>query len=492
MLKSLSGKLALVLLILFSSIGILYIVLTLFTTRMYQQEVNQKLNHNLAKNLVADHLLTSQGRVHPYAMKELFHLLMVVNPSIEVYLLDTQGTILAFSAPPEKVKRSSIALEPVKRFLAHDDVFPVLGDDPRDEARKKVFSASPIPLHGEPTGYLYIVLGGEEYDSAVEMLQGSYILRLSFWAVLAGLLFAFLAGLLLFHLITRRLRQLASTMDACAKDDFSRPRHDNLQLSHTDRNGDELDRLKFTFSQMIERIRSQVTKLTESDALRRELVANVSHDLRTPLASLHGYLETLLMKEGTLTVDEQRRFLDIAVKQSERVRHLVNELFELAKLDSRETQLNREPFSLGELVQDVTQKFLLAAERKQVTIVANCGVDLPFVMADIALIERALENVIQNALRYTSAGGIITVTLAHTGDGVSVQIADNGCGIPTEDLPHIFDRFYRVEKHSRSESSGLGLAITKKILDLHGSRIEADSKVDIGTTIWFHLPVYAA
>lgn len=489
--RTLYGKLAAVLLLLFCSIGILYIFLTLFTTRMYQQEVNQKLNRALAKNLVADQLLTSQGDVNPYALKELFHLLMVINPSIEIYLLDSNGTILSFSAPPEKVKRTNVALEPVKRFLTETASFPILGDDPRDKNREKVFSVSPIPLHGEPEGYLYIVLGGEEYDSAVEMLQGSYILRLSLWAVLTGLLFALLAGLLLFNALTRRVRQLASTMEAFAKSNFSEqvpmPLHDKLPK----RKRDEIDRLHTTFNRMVQRILQQVTTLKQTDTLRRELVANVSHDLRTPLASLHGYLETLLIKEGTLTAEEQRTFLDIAIKQSERVRKLVGELFELAKLDSHEAQVHRERFSLAELVQDVTQKFQLTAETKGIKLHTDFRANLPFVTADIGLIERVLENLIQNALRYTSEGGTITVALTHTAKTVAVRIEDTGCGIAEQDLPHIFDRFYRADRQQRSEGAGLGLAITKRILELHGSAIEARSTVDVGTTITFQLPTSA-
>src|SRR5207244_5552927 len=126
--------------------------------------------------------------------------------------------------------------------------------------------------------------------------------------------------------------------------------------------GDEVDRLAVTFNEMSSRIALQVAKLKEVDLLRRELVANVSHDLRTPLASLQGYLDTLLLKEGQLSAEEQRRFLEIASRHSERLGKLIEELFELAKLDSQVTPIRVEPFSMPELVQDVVQKFQLRAE----------------------------------------------------------------------------------------------------------------------------------
>ena len=238
---------------------------------------------------------------------------------------------------------------------------------------------------------------------------------------------------------------------------------------------------------MAQRILQQMTTLKHTDTLRRELVANVSHDLRTPLASLHGYLETLLIKEGTLSAEEQRSFLDIALRQSERLRRLVGELFELATLDSHETQVHCEMFSLAELVQDVAQKFQLIAKQKQVELHTQFHADLPFVWGDIGLIERVLENLIENALRYTPSGGTVTLALSQQEHQVLVRITDTGCGIPEQDLPYIFDRFYRVGRHQRSEGAGLGLAITKRILELHGSWVEVDSSVKVGTTIAFCL-----
>ncbi len=488
MFKTLYGKLTAVLLGLLCLVGLLYILLTLYTTRLYLQEVNQKLNRTLAEHLVSDKILMVDGRVNKEALKDVFHMLMVINPTIEIYLLDPHGTILAYSAPPGKVKRQHVSLQQLQRFLSEADIFPILGDDPRDLIRQKVFSVSPIPVKGQIEGYLYVVLGGEEFDSVAQMLEGSYILRLSTWAAAATLLFALLAGLLLFKLLTRRLRTLVSAMEAFKQSDFSE-QVDWLPPSNA-RSGDEIDRLGTTFNQMADRIFQQMKKLKQIDTLRRELVANVSHDLRTPLTSLQGYLETLLLKEGTLTPEEQRNYLEIATKHSEQLGKLVAELFELAKLDSHETQPHLEPFSLGELVQDVVQKFRLVAEKKQLRLQTNFRADLPFVLANVGLIERVLENLIENALRHTQEHGTVTVALFRENGQIRAQVTDTGCGIPPVELPYIFDRFYRVGKshQERSGGAGLGLAIAKRILELHGSFIEAQSTINVGTTFTFHLP----
>jgi signal transduction histidine kinase len=242
---------------------------------------------------------------------------------------------------------------------------------------------------------------------------------------------------------------------------------------------------------MAERIRQHVHQLKETDQLRRELVANVSHDLRTPVTSLRGYLETLLMKEGALSLQERQQYLEITVAQSTKLGELIGELFELAKLNSQEVQPRLESFSMAELVQDVVQKLRVIVDTKRVTLQIKQGEDLPFVVADIGLIERVLDNLIENALRYTSPGGLVTVLLSLKSAGIMVQVTDTGCGIPSDELPYIFDRYYRgSRKQSAGENgAGLGLAITKRILELHGSTIEVQSVVGQGTTFSFHLAV---
>jgi signal transduction histidine kinase len=388
------------------------------------------------------------------------------------------------------VTRQEVSLAPLKRFLSKTDEFPILGDDPRDLKRKKVFSVSPIPLKGQLDGYLYVILGSEGFDTVVEMLQGSYILRLSIWAAAGSLLFALVTGLLLFFRMTLRLRRLTAGMETFRQSDFSA--YPDFLPFFKGFSGDEIDRLGSIFSQMAARITQLIKELRHIDALRRESVTNITHDLRTPLTSLRGYLETLLMKEGELTLQEQRDYLTIAIKRSNQLGKLVSELFELAKLDSPDVRVHREPFSLGELIQDVAQKFQLIAEGKKIRIQTDFKEDLPFVFADIGLIERVFENLIENAVRYTPENGSITVTVVPEGERLMIQVSDTGSGIRPEDLPHIFDRacLLKRERPKDAEGSGLGLAITRRILELHESDIEVRSVVNVGTTFTFSLPVY--
>jgi two-component system OmpR family sensor kinase len=482
MFRTLYARLALVLVLVLVSIGLIYSLLTLSATRHYLREVNQQVNRNLARNLVADRNLVEQGRLNEAMLKETFRLYMTINPSIEIYLLDRDGTILSYSADPGKVKRKRVSLEPIKAFL-RNDAYPVLGDDPRSYERQKAFSVTPIPSAAKPDGYLYVVLQGEEFDAVNNAIRESYFLRLSGWAVAGSLVFGLLAGLLIFHLLTRRLRRLTGLMDQFRTSNLS------THVPYGTRRGaDEIDRLGETFDHMAERIISQLDELKTQDALRRELVAQVSHDLRTPLASLHGYLETLQLKAGTLSEQERSEYINIALRHSDRLTRLVMDLFELAKLDATRTPPRCEPFGPAELVQDVVQKFQLQAQRRGVSLVMEIAGDIPLVSAEIGLIERVLENLIENALEHTPAGGRVTVHLRRDGKGVLIEVSDTGCGIAATDLPRVFDRFYQAGNEHRGKGhSGLGLAIAKRILDLHQQSIKVNSAPGNGASFTFSL-----
>jgi signal transduction histidine kinase len=302
---------------------------------------------------------------------------------------------------------------------------------------------------------------------------------------LGALLFALLAGFMVFAMLTRRLRHLADAVDAFRNGNFS----GSVKMPSSNPNGDEIDRLGFAFEQMEQRIVDQMRRLQNIDVQRRELLANVSHDLRTPLASMRGYLETLLLKEGSISPEEQRNYLEVAAKQSERLGKLVNHLFELTKLDAREVSLNVEHFPIAELLQDVAQKFQLVGKQKNVRIETDLGNLMPAVKADISLIERVMENLIENALRHCTSGAIVRLGLAQ-GDGcVTVSVNDTGSGIAAEDLGKVFDRFYQGKRNHGGGGAGLGLAIAKRIIELHGSQILVESALGRGTRFFFQLPV---
>ncbi len=485
-LRSLYSKLALILLGLFCLVGVIFIVLILLTADYYQKEVNQKLNRDLAKNIAADMRLLVEGSVNKTALKSLFHDLMVINPSIELYLLGPEGDILAYSAPPGKVKRERVDLGVIRRWLADRPTYPLLGDDPRNPGRKKPFSAARIPEQGDLEGYLYIILGGEEFDNATQQIGNSYILQIGMWLVLAGLLFALAAGLILFAALTRRLKRLTVDMDAYKRGLQPEP---DARVPEREE-ADEIERLRAAFHGMAGRIESQINALRRSESLRRELETNVYHDLRSPLTTMRSYLESILIRDDRLSPELRRDHLETAVKHCEKLGRLVNELFELAKLDSGEIQPAIAPFPLRDLVGDVVQKFGGRARQEGVAIDLR-GDDAPAVAPiDPAMIERVLDNLIENGLRHTPAGGTVTVSLRRENGRFMIAVSDTGPGIPPEDLPRIFDRYYRSEKdwHPMGDGAGLGLSIAKRIIELHHGDLSVRSWMDRGATFTITLP----
>jgi len=491
MFRSLYGKLAAVLTLLFGLVGLIFIGVTLFATDMYQQEVNQRLNLQLADHIASENQLIKSNRIDMKALEHIFHMMMVINPGIEIYLVDPDGQIRAYSAPREKIKRTRIDVAPIRRFLAGNAQIPILGEDPRDPTGKKVFAATRIPEKGDLEGYLYVILGGEAYDTVAQKLKASYILQLSGWMIGASLLFALVAGLIIFAFLTHRLKRISQAVSSF---DVSEPwKLTSLLPDKTRRKGDEIDRLANTFRSMAEHIQIQMNELKEADNLRREMIANVSHDLKTPLSTLQGYMETLLLKDNDFTKDERKAYLKTAINHCHRLGKLINELLELAKLESDQIQLQMELFNLNELVQDVVLKFQLKADEKQVKLLPVLNQDLPFVEGDIGLIERVFENLMENAIRYTPENGTVEIRLEAGSNRITVHISDTGSGIPEDQLPHIFKRFYRLDNDGEKQAghSGLGLAITRKILELHHSNIRVQSRLNLGTTISFHLSAVA-
>ncbi len=479
-------RLAALFLVLLLGLGILLAMFSVGATEEVTIAADQELHRDLARELAPRFEPHLAEGVDEGAINGIIAGLTQINRRIDVYLLEADGEIKGwFMDGRAEPVLTHVTLGPIMRFL-YGDPPPILGDDPTSEGVTKPFSVSPISVMGQEGCYLYIILQGEDYDHVFEMLRSGLMKQLVLRAALLAFIITALVGLLLFWWVSRRLSKLQSVVT-----DFE---SGQLDRRFDVKSKDEIGRLGSTFNVMANRIETQVEELQNTDRLRRELVANVSHDLRSPLASIQGYLETLQLKEGTLDSEKRRGYIDVALGQTKRLSNLVAQLFELSKLDAKQIQPHFESFPIAELVQDVVMHYTPEAEKRGVNLRAVLPEEgLPLVRADVGLMERVLTNLLDNALRHTPSGGTVEVRPElNKKDVVCVHVSDTGEGIEPAQLATVFERFSRADS-SRSRAvgngAGLGLAIARKILDLHGGAIKAESTPGKGTTFTFGLPV---
>ena len=231
-----------------------------------------------------------------------------------------------------------------------------------------------------------------------------------------------------------------------------------------------------------------ITEHVKLDNMQKELVADVSHELKTPITSIMGYADTLL--EGGYDEETQQKFLNVIASESRRMARLVTDLLTLSRYDSNKKKTQKEAFDLGELVKKCQEKLAIEIKKKNHTV--NCFVtaDVPLVYADKDDIERVVLNIMTNSIKYTQDGGEIKIYVGFVYNDAYIKIFDNGIGIPEDDLSRIFERFYRVDKARTREmgGTGLGLSIAKEILDKNGGSIDIKSKVGEGTEVVIRIP----
>jgi signal transduction histidine kinase len=482
--SSLYWKIAAVFLCALIIISVVYIYIAAFTAEMYYQEASQRLNQELAQHIAEEHEFFTDGETNQEVLKNIFHNIMVINPNIEVYLLDTEGKILSYFAPNKEIVLDKVPLEPIEEFLEVGDSTFVMGVDPKNEHGEKTFSAAEVYEGNILRGYIYVILGGEDYEDAAQFVFGSYILRLGVRSMTITIIAAALLSLVAIGLITKNMRKIVSVVRRFKEGDL------NARIKFKSKG--ELGEFAGSFNEMADTIVKNIDEIKTMDNLRRELVANVSHDLRTPLATIQGYIETILIKADTLSEEERKKYMHTIFNSTERLKNLVSELFELSKLEARETKPKLEPFSLAELVQDIQQKNSLLAEEKNIKLEVKFPYDLPMVYADIGMMEKVIQNLLDNAIKFTQANGNVLIKLTPQQDEILVEIQDTGQGIHQDELLHIFDRYQRNQRSNQKENEGLGLglAIVKRIMEVHELEIDVNSIPEKGTNFSFKIPIH--
>jgi len=242
---------------------------------------------------------------------------------------------------------------------------------------------------------------------------------------------------------------------------------------------------------MAARLESLVEDLKGKERFQRQLVANISHDLRSPLASLRGYVETLAMGGEALPADERRRYLEIITGNLDHLDRLIDHLLQLSRLDAGQARFNMEDFPLPELVDDLLERFGPAAQERQVELRAEVAENVPLVHADPLQVSQVLQNLVDNAIKYsageTTREGIVSVTLIERADAVEIVVSDRGPGVAPEDRQRALQRFVRLEKSRSQPGSGLGLSLAKAVMKFHGGKLDL-TPANPGLTVVMSFP----
>ena len=490
-LRALHVRLTLVFLAILLALGASSLRLAQVGAEARSLELTQRLNEPVARYMVENVDFATADGLSGEALAELAPHVMTINPSLEVYLLDPTGRVVAQASTLNLIRPRRVDLAPVRRFLAGDAEYPLLGDDPTDPDDPRPFSAWPVHRDGRLQGYVYAVLGGERYASLAQALDGSRAARELAVMLSGAVLLAGLAGALVFFTLTRRLRELTARAGRVPVP--GAPRGGSRDGARAPRDElDELDELARAYGALTARLRAQYATLERSDADRRHLIASVSHDLRTPLTTLEGYIETLQLGEGTLGPDERRRYLAIAHRHARKLAARVDELFELSRLSAEGAAARLERFSLRELAHDCLQDFAPLGRDRRVAldvVVGDADADDAFAIdADIALVQRTLENLVDNALRHVPDGGRIAIRLRRAdASRVRLDVLDTGCGMAPEVASRVFESCWTGRAGERGRG-GLGLAIAARAVELHGGRISVASRSGVGTRFSAELP----
>lgn len=333
-----------------------------------------------------------------------------------------------------------------------------------------------------------MIIGSEIYDSIFSGIESNQQVAQSLGLMVGVVVFFFVVLLGLLRFLTLPLKALMADMRAFRQAGFEKSKVD-LRL-WPDSSHNEVHELGQTFNDMAEQINYQLMQLQNKDKQRRELLAHLSHDLRTPLASLQGYLETMDIKGKDLTDEQHEKFIGIAFKNANQLKRLVDQIFELAHLEGGQVTVSPESFPLGELLYDIAAKFEFKAKEKAIEIKVEPEHCSYMVTSDIGKLERVLSNLIDNGIRHTSEGGeIILRATQQTDEKIGLEVVDNGTGISAEELPYVFDARYRASNaiDDQKQHGGLGLAISQKLMQLLQSDISVKSQLGEGTTFSFHL-----
>ena len=505
-------KIALTMLATGALTALLVIATVLFAFQRLEHETTfQRASAFLARVGAESGDLFERHRREPAVFNMWLRYLVLYEPDAQLYLLDPQGTVLSSTGQARLGPGFKVALAPVQmaaraaRAGADRGSMPyVMGDDPERMDADAVIAAREVGASGGAlAGYLYFVGHKSELPASSWQAIGQSFARPALLLIAAIVALTTLLAALVIGSVTRPLRRLTRAVAQLSQRSLDADQAGASQRLLPPATRDEFGQLTAAFSMLLDALHKQWAALRRLDHFRREGVSNLSHDLRSPLTATVACLETLERRWGTpgdaVGGAEDRRLVGIALRNTRNAAGLVQSLGDLARLDEPEFTLRRETVDAAELLDAIALRFAERAARQGValtTLEPPDAADPPVARLDIELFERAVANLVDNALKFCPPGARITLAALRRGGAVEVSVADTGPGIAPADLPHLFDRFYQsrssVAPATGEGGKGLGLAIVKRIVELHGGDVMVASRPGAGTRVTIKLPPHPA
>ncbi|NQV41326.1 MAG: HAMP domain-containing histidine kinase [Candidatus Marinimicrobia bacterium] len=417
-------------------------------------------------------------------MSGFFDSLAQYYPGMELFLVAPDGEILEHgSYVPSQLIKNYTSIEAIELFIKADTSdYPIEIAIPTATDLDFVFAAAPLGAE-DPRAYVLVTMveGGEDVIVSWWDEYGAILIR----TILFSIIVAIIAGLLFWYFLTRRVQNVAHAVQNYRAGD--------TRFVLKDKASDEIGHVAMHIGDMMERIDTMFDELGRKEQMRTELLASVSHELQTPLTVMQGNIETLVEHREKMTEEELSMKLSAVYTQVRHMSALIDDMFDVAILETGQMPINSEPFPMVELVEDVLQSYALLLEQSKIAIERDYPDSIQTVNADPLRIRQVIRNLLSNAIKFSSPGGTIRITTeVKSNEILCFRIEDTGIGIAEEDISKIFDSFYRSKQQTEKtvKGTGLGLHICQHILRLHDSNLEVKSRLDIGSTFSFDLKLY--
>lgn len=474
--KTLTFKVAMALIVLFVLNGTL-LVLWDQADILHDMELDMQLTYAGTGREIAD--ILEPVKADPRMVSAFLDSLADYYPGMEIFHVSEEGQVLHMSGYiPSTLIRDQVNTDRLEAFITADETaYPLDIEIPTSSDLDFVFSAARLD-----NDYILVTLleGGEDIHVSWWEEYGAILSR----AAMVSFIVAVIAGLLFWYFLTRRIDKVATAVQTY--------RTGNNGIDLSDQIDDEIGRVTRHVGDMMGRIDSMFSELANKEKMRTELLATVSHELQTPLTVMHGNIETLVEHRERLNENELSDKLGTIYGQIQHMSELIDDLADVAILDTGQMKINKEPFIIEELIEDVRSSFAVMIERSKLQIECHYTDSPQPVFADPLRLRQVIRNLVSNAIKYSEPNGRIDITTNYEPNRLVFTIADTGTGISEEDIENIFDSFYRSENHiQRSvKGTGLGLNICQQILQLHDSTLTVESIPREGSTFTFHLQLY--